>query len=395
MPEHPPKIYVLGVTLGRIQDSQRLRFDKLPTATPIFQNHNFDSLALLHYLNRNDLAEKFPSCSNLFFRSQLIGPALFDEERLDLRLRYPFIEEANIKVPSLVAHVLIRLPGLSQTDKLAVLERVRRFFNRCAAENGLLTWFQRRDVAWLNERLTDLQRLSQVEPSADLHRPLENLANEFLSLDTEIIRLPYSTVGPHRHLAFRDINAEHYSLGEAWLLEFIANLPHLVSLSIKKSGLSQDFFDRLLRLPGLATSLNRLILKDYPNGGLTINLDLLLRFKRLHRFSTNLITRQLMIDDERTREFISSRLKFPGCGAFELDISHANHPKVLHQAFSIIKYRDSGIIRYSLYYSGHYYSDRLRHGRPSEYLKHGFSLDRLMRKIIQQIELVEQVRDPL
>ena len=382
MPEHPPRIYVLGVTLNRILDWERGGFGDLSTETPTLRQHNFDSLALLHYLNRDELAEKFPSCSNLSLCSEIVGPALFGEDRLDLRSKYPFIQEVNIRVPNLIAQVLVRLPDLNQTEKFAVFERLLFYFDQCS-ENDFISLDQHDNFKRLEKRLKELRLLSlqqQVDP-----RQLEDLANEFVSVDTELNRLPQNLVAPLRHLALSGIHVDHYSRGETWLLEFIANLPHLAALSITESGLTQDFFDRLLQLPGLATSLNKLTLEDNQREDLIINLNLLIRFERLCWFESNLLTHNLLHDD-LFREFISSRLRCTGFCSLKFNTTSPGRSNVkIKHFFRFTKYQEGLPVStlYDLYQDSEMH--HLARTKSFEFQKNGLSFNRLMKRVLRNL----------
>lgn len=88
---------------------------------------------------------------------------------------------------------------------------------------------------------------------------------------------------------FRRLQPRLFGLGESWVLLFLRNFPHLASLDLSYNGLSQSFVDRLAKMPGLAASLNKLVLFERVDQNLIANFEFLYAFRRLRHFHSNLL----------------------------------------------------------------------------------------------------------
>lgn len=80
----------------------------------------------------------------------------------------------------------------------------------------------------------------------------------------------------------------------SWILKFLTQLPHLTSLSFIESELRSEFFRRLVELPGLTSSLSKLVVQeDFRDAALVVPPDFLFEFRSLHWLDTNLVNTAL------------------------------------------------------------------------------------------------------
>lgn len=141
----------------------------------------------------------------------------------------------------------------------------------------------------------------------------------------------------------RELNPALYGLGESWVLLFLSNFEHLVTLRILRNEFSQNFFDRFAQLPAPARSLNRLVLIAPEGLNLVSNWDFLNRFQSLSHFTTNMLSGQPAL------EFVRKRLQCPGLFVF----LYKREQEDDSDSFRITKYEDEeGSIRYKFQITG-------------------------------------------
>ena len=201
--------------------------------------------------------------------------------------KYPLINSLVVCSRLLVPFVLLKLIG-AEPD----LQRVRRLDQEVRGEIG------RAKPIFDQSELPPAPADSPLESGSQEHledlelitKYLRSYFLKFLHSEPEPVFSPDGYYQEDINLSyFHNIYPGLYNLGESWVLLLLSSFPHLAYLNIAKNEFSQNFFERLVKIPALSKSLKKLTITSAITLNLVSSWEFLEDLPNLSIFESNLL----------------------------------------------------------------------------------------------------------